>query len=219
MKTTAIVLYAGASTRFDAKKSKQVYLLKNKPVFAYSLIALAKSKHVDELVVVLNKEVEKQITDFIHKNRINAKVVLGGKTRQESVERGLRTISDTDIVLIHDGARPLIDDYIIERVIAGAISNGASTAYIPETDSVVQMNKSVVKEYLNRSQVAKIQTPQAFQFKVLTLAHKKAKKNSATDDCQLASSLGVRVKLVLGSEKYHKITTLEDIKFLEGYLK
>lgn len=219
MKTTAIVLYAGASTRFDAKKSKQVYLLKNKPVFAYSLIALAKSKHVDELVVVLNKEVEKEIRDFIRKNKINATVVLGGKTRQESVERGLRAISETDIVLIHDGARPLIDDKIIERVIAGAISNGASTAYVPETDSVVLMNKSVVKEYLNRSQVAKIQTPQAFQFNILKLAHKKAKKGLATDDCQLAKSIGVNVKLVLGSEKYHKITTLEDIEFLEGFLK
>lgn len=218
MKVSAIVLFAGASTRFDAKESKQVYLLKNKPVFEYSLNTIANSKEINELIVVVNKNVKEEIESFILENNIPAKIILGGKTRQVSVELGLKEISLSDIVLIHDGARPLIDEKIIHDVVEAALETGAATAFIPETDSIVKMNNDSVENYLNRNLVGKIQTPQAFNFALLKEAHKKANNLEATDDCSLVTKLGTEVKLVLGSEKYRKITRLEDIKILEAFL-
>ena len=219
MKVSAILLLAGLSTRFDSPKSKQVCLLNGKPVFTYPLDTLSKNKQISNLVVVVNNEIKAEIEDYINENNISAKVVLGGKTRQESVEAGL-AICDGDVVVIHDGARPLIDDKIINEVVESAKMCGASTAYIPETDTVTRINKDgCVDEFLDRNVIAKIQTPQAFKFDLIKEAHKCATNKDATDDATLVKSLGHEIKLVLGSKKLTKVTTIEDIKYLEGLLK
>lgn len=219
MTVSAILLLAGLSTRFDAPKSKQVCLLSNKPVFSYALETLAKNKEISNLVVVVNEKIKAEIEDYIVKNNIVAKIVLGGETRQQSVSNGLKKCVG-DIVVIHDGARPLIDDSIIIDVINAANEFGASTAFIPETDTVVEMKEGkLVNEFLKREVVAKIQTPQAFKLELIREAHKKANSVEATDDCSLVKALGHDVKLVLGSKKLTKITTIEDIRFLEGLLK
>ena len=165
------------------------------------------------------KEIEAEISNYIVKNNISAKVVLGGETRQESVSHGLKEC-DGEFVIIHDGARPLIDDKVIADVLKAAKECGASTVYIPETDTVTKIGKDgFAEETLDRNLVAKIQTPQAFKLDVINEAHKCAKDNKATDDASLVKALGNKVALVLGSKKLTKITTVEDIKYLEGLLK
>lgn len=219
MKVSAVLLLAGLSTRFDSPKSKQVSMLNGKPVFSYPLDTFAKNKQISNLVVVVNREIEAEISNYIVKNNISAKVVLGGETRQESVSRGLKEC-DGEFVIIHDGARPLIDDYVIANVLKAAEECGASTVYIPETDTVTKIGKDgFAEETLDRNLVAKIQTPQAFKLGVIKEAHKCAKDNKATDDASLVKAIGNKVALVLGSKKLTKITTIEDIKFLEGLLK
>lgn len=222
MKTVGILLVGGSSTRFKGNKNKQLYLLKNKPVFSYPLLVLIKSKNIDELLVVVSKDVKEEITKFVKKNKIECKFVENGKTRQESVDNALRCLSldKNDIVVIHDSARPLIEEKNIKDVIEGAKECGASTTYIPETDTISLMGRnSMLKKFLNREEVAKIQTPQAFKFSLINNAHQKAKTNCFTDDCSLVKKYGSKVKLVLGSKKLHKITTQEDLIFLEGLLK
>lgn len=222
METVAIVLIAGFSKRFKADKCKQITLLDKKPVFSYSINAFAKSKEVTKLVVVVNKEIQKQIENYVKKNKINATIVLGGKTRQESVENGLNSLSlnKDDIVIIHDGARPLIDQKTIKSIKESANKIGAATTYINEVNTVAKMDKNgLVKEFINRSQIARIQTPQAFKYGVLVKAHQKAKTNDATDDCTLVKNIGKKVALVPGNEKLHKITTIDDIAYLERLLK
>lgn len=219
MKVSAILLLAGLSTRFDSPKSKQVSLLSNKPVFSYPLETLAKNRQISNLVVVVNEKIKAEVSDYISKHKIHAEVILGGETRQQSVENGLKQCSG-DIVVIHDGARPLIDDKVIADVIDAANKFGASTAYIPETDTVALMSKDeLISDFLDRKVIAKIQTPQAFKLDLINEAHKNAKNVDATDDCSLVKELGHDVKLVLGSKKLTKITTIEDIKYLEGLLK
>ena len=221
-KLAGVVLMAGSSVRFGGPKNKQFCLLNGKPVFTYAIETFAKQKNIDELVIVVNESNQNDVQEFVNRNSINAKLVLGGATRQESVDHALEALSiaDDDIVIIHDAARPLVDAFIINQVAKAAIESGAATAYIEATDTIaIQNGNDEVKSFASRESVAQIQTPQAFKFGLLKLAHLRSKDNIATDDCSLILMMGHTVKLVKGDKKFHKITTQEDIKYLEGLLK
>ena len=212
---------AGLSTRFGGPQNKTLCLLNGKPVFSYSIDAFAKTKRFDELLVVVSSENGKDVEDYLTKNKIEAKLVLGGKTRQESVEHALSYIEGKgfDIVVIHDVARPLVDDQIISDVIEAANEEGASTAYLYVADTIaVKNDKEEIVEFVPRSTLASIQTPQAFKVDLLIKAHNNAKSLDSTDDCSLVLALPHKVKLVKGDKKYHKVTTPEDIRYLEGLI-
>lgn len=220
-KLAGIVLMAGLSTRFEGPKNKQLCLLSGKPLFTYSLDAFAK-RAFDELVVVVNLDNKFEVESYIKEKGYKAKIVLGGETRQQSVENALISLSSEsdDIVIIQDAARPLVDVFIINQVIKATKENGAATAYLEASDTfaVKNENDEVVK-FIDRKSIAQIQTPQGFKFALLKKAHECAKSASATDDCSLILALGNKVKLVKGDKKYHKVTTTEDLKFVEGLLK
>ena len=221
-KLAAIVLMAGRSTRFGGPKNKQLCLLNGKPVFAYSIETFAKLNNIGELVIAVNQENEEEIEKFLRKTGINAKIVLGGATRQESVRNALNALdlNDDNVVVIHDAARPLVDVFIINQVAKAAFEYGAATAYLPATDTIAIKNENdEIVEFKDRNTIAQIQTPQAFKYSLIKKAHNDAKDNKATDDCSMVMSLGNKVKLVKGDKKFNKITTSEDIKYLEGLLK
>ena len=221
-KLVGVILLAGFSTRFGGPQNKTLCLLKGKPVFAYSIDAFVKSKRFDEILVVVSSENASDIEKYISENNINAKLVFGGKTRQESVEHALSCVKDKgyEIVVIHDGARPLVDDFIISEVIKAAKIEGASTAYLYVSDTIAVKNeKEEIVEFVPRNTLASIQTPQAFKVDLLLEAHKKSTSLEATDDCSLLLALPHKVKLVKGDKRYHKVTTPEDIIYLEGLLK
>ena len=219
-KLAGVVLMAGLSTRFEGPKNKQLCLLSNKPVFSYSLDVFA--SRFENLVVVVNNDNRVEVEEYLKSKNIRAKVVLGGETRQESVEHALASLSlgSDDLVVIHDAARPLVDVFIINQVIKAAQEKGAATAYLEATDTIAIKNeKDEVREFVNRKVVAQIQTPQAFKFGLIKKAHEQASNKEATDDCSLILAMGGTIKLVKGDKKYHKITNVEDLKYLEGLLK
>ena len=213
---------AGFSTRFGGPQNKTLVTLKGKPVFSYSIDAFVKCKKFDEILVVVSQDNGKDVEQYLLDNNIDAKLILGGKTRQESVEHALNYIKNNefDIVVIHDAARPLVDGYIISEVIKAAKDDGASTAYLYVADTIAVKNeKEEIVEFVPRSTLASIQTPQAFKIDVILKAHEKASSLEATDDCSLVLALPHKVKLVKGDKKYHKVTTPEDIKYLEGLIE
>lgn len=219
VKLVVVDLMAGLSERFGGPKNKQLCLLNGKPVFEHSIDTFSKSKLVNELIIVVNKNNKDDVEKYIKQSKIDAKIVMGGATRQESVENAIKSIqlSDEDVVIIHDAARPLVSEQDIYNVFEAAKEHGASTTYLPAVDTIAVMNeKEEVSEFVKRSTVAQIQTPQGFKFGLLKEAHKLSLNNKATDDCSLVLALGNKVKLVLGSKKLHKITTEEDLRFLEG---
>lgn len=221
MKTFAILLVAGKSTRFENSISKQVFLLKGKPVFTYPLDALVNCSSTDEIVVVTSEEHKSEIEDYINNNP-KVKVCLGGETRQLSVENGLALIKadENDIVLIHDGARPLLDEEIINRTITAAKEFGAVTTSLPMEDTVaIQDFEEHIIGMTDRSSLVKVQTPQAFKYGIISEAHKLANGSAATDDCSLVMKMLIQVKLIPGSKKLAKLTTLEDINYLETFIK
>lgn len=224
MKTVAIVLVAGNSKRFECDTSKQLFLLAGKPVFAYSLTTFNNSSSIDEVCVVANENCINEINEYVSKNKLEkVHTVLGGKERQDSVRNGLefyKNLSDNDLVIIHDGARPLIDEEIINSTIEAVKKYDAVTTFIKTEDTIcVADGTNSILEFIDRRKLMRVQTPQAFKYHLIRDAHKYAHTDCATDDCSLVMALPHTVKLIPGSKKLTKLTTLEDANYLETFIK
>ncbi len=151
------------------------------------------------------------------------KIIDGGETRQDSVYNGLKALSpDVDIVVIHDGARPLVEETLIQDSIEAAQKNGAVIAAIPLKDTVKKSQKNFfIKETLNREEIWRAQTPQTFKYDMILSAYHQAYKDKfcATDDAAIVERYGHKVKMIIGSEENIKITTPFDIIIAENFLK
>lgn len=215
---TAIILAGGKGSRMGSKKPKQFLEIANKPIILYSLEIFDKCKDITDIVVVCYKAGINPLKSIIKKaGKINKKVkiVPGGKTRQESSFNGLQACSkNTEYVLIHDSARPFIDEKMIKRVLKATINSGAVTTVTNIIDTVVEVKGNRVKNILNRDDIKRVQTPQGFDYKLILSAHRSALKkgfSDATDDCSLVKLYGMDYMTVKGSEKNIKITTKNDL--------
>ena len=150
-------------------------------------------------------------------------IVAGGQRRQDSVRNGLFTISDPpDLVLVHDGVRPFIEDALVENAISCAEQTGASVVAMPIHDTVKRVDAHrVIQETLNREELWHIQTPQVFRYDWLVAAHKHAQNENweVTDDATLIERMGYPVSVVEGSCFNIKITKPDDLIFGEAILK
>ena len=147
----------------------------------------------------------------------------GGQTRQDSVYNGLQAIShDSDIVLIHDGARPFVTKEMIVRAVNEIKTCGAVIVAMPVKDTIKTVGEDgFVMNTLDRELLWQVQTPQIFKKDLIIEAHERAKRLSlqATDDSRLVERLGEKVKVIRGSYENIKITTPEDIKIAEEILR
>jgi len=170
------------------------------------------------LVVPAGDEVFVQSLLKEHHVRGHIRVVAGGENRRASVAAGLTALpDDCDIVLVHDGARPLVSSKVIERV-ADAARSGAVTAAWPIHETVKRVIEEAVVQTVDRSQLWSVQTPQGFPRELLTRAHAASDGEEATDDCTLVEQLGETVRVVLGAPENIKITTPADLRFAERWL-
>lgn len=219
MKTTAIIPAAGAGTRIKSDIKKQYLELDDKPILAHTLQAIVQTELIDEIVIVVALDdkrycIEKVIKPYNFLTHIN--LTEGGKTRQESVFNGLKSVSkDCDIVLIHDGVRPFVERELIENLLKAAEQFGAATAAVPVKDTIKVVDETgFVVNTPSRETLWAIQTPQTFRCEIIKKAHQKAQnKIKATDDAALVEKLGYKVKIVRGSYRNIKITTPEDLEF------
>lgn len=223
MKVTAIVLLAGNSTRFDSTTPKQFFEINGKPLAFYSIGIFEESINVDEIVLVTKKEYINDVKDLVNKYNFKKviNIVEGGNTRQKSVSNGLKAVSEnTDIVAIHDGARPIISQELIGKCIESAKNYGASTVAIPCVDTtVVSKDKILIDNMLDRKTLWSVQTPQCFNLSLIKKAHKEAKIDDASDDASLVKNIGHDVSLVLGSKTNIKVTTQDDLPIVEALIE
>lgn len=224
-KVTAIVLAAGQGKRMKSSVSKQYMLLKGKPVLYYSLKAFENS-HVTEIIVVVGKEdisyVKEDIVKFYGFRKVTW-VVEGGSERYLSVLSGLNAMKDTDYVLVHDGARPLITTNTINTVITEVKEKKACIVGVASKDTVkISTPDGVVASTPDRKQVYMIQTPQAFEYSILREAYDSLASYQGaliTDDAMVVEGLNkYPVYLVQGEYTNIKITTPEDMIFAEALL-
>lgn len=229
-KITAIVLAAGSGSRMKSKTKKQFMEIKGKPVIWYSLFEIEKSR-VDEIILVTGKEdidyCKKEIVEKYNLKKIK-NVVAGGSERYESVYNGLKEVTG-NIVLIHDGARPLINNEIIERSIEGTIKSDACVVGVPVKDTIKRANKEgYIIDTPNRSELWITQTPQSFKTDLVKMAYKKMKEElekgnttlNITDDAMVVEEFTTnQVRFVQGDYKNIKVTTPEDIDIAELFIE
>lgn len=217
-KASVIIAAAGKGTRMGMETNKLYLELTGRPILAVTIQKFEDSALIDEIIVVSNEAeigyCKRNIIDRFGFAKVKA-VVGGGATRQQSVYNGLRQASaDCGIVLIHDGARPFIEETVIRECIDAAEKYGAAAAAVPAKDTVKRSDEEgFVTETIDRSKLWYIQTPQAFRYDLIAASHRKAAEDGfeGTDDAVLAERAGHKVRLVMCSYYNIKITTREDL--------
>ena len=232
MKYTAIVLAGGSGSRMKSKVKKQYLQMGDYPVLWYSLAVLEKSSRIDEIVLVCGKGEQEQcrslFVDTYGFQKI-VKVVEGGKERYHSVYEGLKAAKGCDYVLIHDGARPFLDEEMLVRLTAALPIWNACVVGMPVKDTIklADPDTGCVPATPDRSLLWTIQTPQAFRYDLIRSAYDTLiQEESAgtltqkvTDDAMVAERAGASVKLIEGSYNNIKITTPEDLVFARAILE
>jgi len=224
MKVTAIIAAAGQGRRMGGQ-GKQFKDLEGKPIVGWVLTVFEQSSLIDKIIFVVNEGDFKKAKETVEALKIKKikKIIEGGKERQDSVLLGLKEVkSDTDIVIVHDGARPFVTKEIISRAVNDAKEHGATVVAVPAIDTVKASKKgNFVGETVDRSNLWLIQTPQAFKYKIIKEAYERAAKINykATDDSKLVERMGIPVKITKGSYENIKITTPDDLMVARGILK
>lgn len=224
-KTTAIVLAAGRGKRMESDIPKQYLLIEGKEVLFYTLRAFEDSE-VDEVILVTGKEeiafCENEIVKKYGFRKVS-KVIAGGAERYDSVYEGIYAANDAEILLIHDGARPLVTPEIIRAVKESAIRDKNCTTGMPVKDTIKVVDpEGYATGTPDRKTLWMIHTPQGFDAAVIREAHELFRKDpnpgNITDDTMLVEKyLNLPTKMVEGSYKNIKVTTPEDI-LLAGVL-
>lgn len=202
------------------KDSKLLLKINGKTVLERSVNAFLNISDVDEIIVVAREKDIPAFSDILTDERVS--FVVGGDTRQQSVMNALDVIDDCELIIIHDGARPLIKSEDIENTIRTAKENKAAAVgvFVKDTVKVVDKNGFVISTP-DRSTLFAVQTPQIFDFELYRNAAQNAREKGFdfTDDCQLVESFNQKVKTVVGSYSNIKITTPDDIVLAENLLK
>lgn len=223
-RAVAIIPSAGMGRRMGSQKKNYLELL-GRPVLSRTIEPFEASALVDAIIVVVPSGDEA----FCKENIVGpygfkkvVAIVAGGKERQDSVENGVKTAgTEYDIVIVHDGARPLVTTHIIEAAIRAAAEDGAALVGVSVKDTIKETSAGYVRATLNREALLSVQTPQAFRLDVLKEAFRKARQDGfqGTDESSIVERTGQAVRIVEGSYENIKITTPEDLVFAECVLK
>jgi 2-C-methyl-D-erythritol 4-phosphate cytidylyltransferase len=219
---TVIIAAAGSGQRFDSDIPKQFIEIGGKQILMHSIERFAKCELVDSIIVVLAvEEVEKfkereDVTSF---KKISS-IVAGGPSRASSVLAGLEAADPkTEIVAVHDGARPLVTPQEIARTIERAIEVGAACLTAPVIDTIKEVDEGWIISTIDRRMLRRAMTPQAFKYDLLKKAFEGRKlSDEITDECFLVERLGHKIASVAGGTRNIKITHREDLALAETYL-
>ncbi|MGH9947313.1 MAG: 2-C-methyl-D-erythritol 4-phosphate cytidylyltransferase [Pyrinomonadaceae bacterium] len=220
---TAIIVAAGAGTRFGSEKTKQFVELNGKPMIVHTIERFEAAPSIDSILLVLAAdrigEFETLASAFGFSKL--SEIVSGGATRADSVKNGLNAVDPTsEIVAVHDGARPFVSVDEIEQVVGAAKRTGAACLVGKVIDTIKSIRGGEIAATLDRSQLRRALTPQAFHIDVIKKAFENVELSDAvTDECYLVEKLGHPIVIVEGSSRNIKITQPEDILFAEALLK
>ncbi|MDI6796022.1 MAG: 2-C-methyl-D-erythritol 4-phosphate cytidylyltransferase [Desulfatibacillaceae bacterium] len=215
----AVIVAAGSGERMQSKEKKQFADLGGRPVIIATLEAFLVHPQIERIVLVTAEADLPKVRSLLAQICPASKpirLVRGGATRQESVQKGLAASgADTTIVLIHDGVRPLVNAADISACIEGAKEHGACIAAVPAFDTIKQANEDgLASTTLDRQRIWLAQTPQAFDYNLICKAHEQAAQNGfvGTDDAALVEKMGKAAMLWPCSRYNIKITTRQDLE-------
>ncbi len=217
----AVIVAAGTASRMKGI-DKVMANLSGEPMIVRTVRAFENCDAIREIVIVTREDLVVKIMDLCAGFPKVKAVAVGGADRSESVRNGLNMLSPkVRLAAIHDGARPLITEAVIDRTVRAAHTYAAAAPGVPVKDTVKIVEGGLVKQTPDRSRLQAIQTPQVFDIQLLTGALEKAKKDKAdiTDDCSAVERLGMSVKIVEGDERNIKVTTATDLKIAAALLE
>lgn len=220
----ALVVGAGPGSRLGHDQPKAFVELAGAPLLIHSLRAMLAAPAVTRAVVVIPQGTEvlaRQLLDRHGPWRCPLEIVPGGAERQDSVRHGLAAAGDTDLIAIHDAARPLVAPAVVAAAIESAALHGAAIVATPATDTMKQVDADARIEHTPaRERLWHAQTPQVFRTALIRAAHAQAPSGAApaTDDAALVERLGAPVYVVPGNAENRKITTAADLRWAEWVL-
>lgn len=218
--TYVVIVAGGSGLRMGAAIPKQFLLLCGKPVLYYSIRAFLDALGGAQIILVApESELDKarEIADLF-RDEIDIKIVAGGATRFASVANGLKEVPKNALVMVHDGARPLISTTLIRRCYEAASMNGSAIPVIPLTDSIREVS-SYGSRAISRDNLRVVQTPQAFSSNLLHDAFAQGYIPTFTDEASVVEWMGGTVQLVEGQWSNIKITNPDDLAIAEALLK
>ncbi|MEE0856139.1 MAG: IspD/TarI family cytidylyltransferase [Ruminococcus sp.] len=226
---TAIILAGGVGSRMGVDRPKQFLMVREKPIISYCFDIFQKHSEIDKIVVVVSEEWQGFVEEYAQKFGVTklCGYAPAGKTRQHSIYNGLKCIEqnapDTDIVIVHDAARPLVSDQIISDCIKGATEFDGAMPVISVKDTVYQSKDGKkIGQLLKRSELFAGQAPESFKFRKYLDIHNEVSNEeiaSTAGSSEIAYRHGMEISMVKGSERNLKITTIEDLETFESILK
>ena len=228
--TTALIIAGGSGRRMGLEVPKQFVHVFNKPVLVYTLEGFQRNPQIDAILVVCIDGWQKTVQTYAKEYGISKLqwIVTGGETGQESIRNGvfrLEEVCDTeDIVVIHDGIRPLVDDAVLSDVIRVCAEHGAAVSAMPYNEQIfVADDDYSTTHYIPRETIRRVSTPQAYRFDLLAQAYHEAfEKGIGIHGSSYANTmmveLGHRLWFAAGSDKNIKLTTPDDLELFKGYL-
>ncbi|MBI3802644.1 MAG: 2-C-methyl-D-erythritol 4-phosphate cytidylyltransferase [Nitrospirae bacterium] len=220
----AVIPAAGQGKRLGGETKKQFLELCGLPILIHTLIPFQSASIINEITCVVSKEDCSFIEGLVSSHRLDKvkRILHGGERRQDSVWAAVSELCErsdpNDLILVHDGVRPLVTTELIERVAAAAAEVGGAVAARPVTDSLKRVSSGrIISQSLPRENVWAMQTPQAFRLSLLREAYQKAETDrfEATDEAMLVERLGHPIRCVEGSAENIKITTPPDLRLAE----
>ena len=219
-KVGAVIVAAGNSTRMGGLDKTFAPVL-GMPLVVHTIDQFESSSLVHQIVLVVAQDSVGRARELIQ-HRAYSKVTnvcVGGRRRQDSVRSGLEALSSCEWVMVHDGARPCLDEAILQRGLEAAFRYGSAIAGVPVKDTIKMVSPhQIVEKTPDRSLLWAAQTPQVFRYPMLLDAHR-ALNQDFTDDAAMIESLGHSVKMYLGSYENIKVTTSDDLVIAEAFLK
>lgn len=218
MSVSLILACAGKGERAGFNQNKLLVSIDGKTIIERTLYTIYNSGLIDDIFVVVAPFDQEQIVSIIKnafpnalngKNRPSIKIITGGQTRTESVNNALREV-ESDIVLIHDGARPYLTNKLIKDCIDGAMKFGGVIPVIPTSDTIVKVEEDCVENYLGKGGLYSVQTPQAFFTSQIKEAYSKIGDNNFNDDGEVYKNCFGKVNTILGEKENVKLTFQED---------
>lgn len=221
-KVTAIILAAGNSERYGQNRNKNLEVVNSQTILEYSLKEFNKNKKIDNIIIATKESDLDEINNIIYKNRSSKpiKTIIGGNTRQESVYNSINS-TDSNIVIIHDAARPMIKQEYIDKCIDEMDNFKGVTIGVKSKDTIkIASSDGIIEQTTNRANTWIIQTPQCFDRLSLLEAHNKFKNDpNITDDCMILEKNNEKVKIISGDYSNIKLTTFDDLNLVNEFLK
>ncbi|AIM24813.1 IspD/TarI family cytidylyltransferase [Melissococcus plutonius] len=228
---TAIIIAGGVGKRMGQEIPKQFIIIDGKPIIIYTLISFQNHPQIDKILVVCKSGWEGTMWAYIKEYNISKVewVIAGGKTGQESINAGVQFLkqfaNNEDIIVIHDGIRPLVEEIVLSDVIVKCRKFGNAVSSLPYNEQIfIKKTDETTQKYIDRETLRRVATPQAYNYGKLIQSYDRAFKegigiSESSYTNTMMVDLGETLHFALGSDKNIKLTTLDDLELFKGYLR